>query len=125
MAHTKALVAYYHCTMRKKPLIQPNPSLRAPEQYRKALVANASSSTAIETGATVANLTVVRPLLTHDGKSPGFAGDGYLITDSSFGLVTSLRTPWAWSSSNVFCSHHLPTVLMSTLAHCGRTLHVT
>ena len=64
MAHTKALVAYYHCTMLKNQLIQTNPYLRAPEQYRKALAANASSSTAIETGATAANLTVVRPLLT-------------------------------------------------------------
>jgi len=48
----------------KNQLIQTNPYPRAPEQYRKALVANASSFTAIGTGTTVANLTVVRPLLT-------------------------------------------------------------
>lgn len=46
----------YHCTMHKKTLIQTNPYLRAPEQYRKALVTNVSSSTAIETGATVASI---------------------------------------------------------------------
>ena len=42
--------------MQKKSLIQSNPHLRAPEQYRKALVTNVSSSTAIETGATVASI---------------------------------------------------------------------
>ncbi|MBI5438679.1 MAG: hypothetical protein HY936_06985 [Nitrosomonadales bacterium] len=42
--------------MQKKTLIQTNPYLRAPEQYRKALVNNVSSSTAIETGATVASI---------------------------------------------------------------------
>ncbi|MBI5660315.1 MAG: hypothetical protein HZC43_12410 [Nitrosomonadales bacterium] len=42
--------------MRKKTLIQTNPYLRAPEQYRKALVTNVSSSTAIETGAAVASI---------------------------------------------------------------------
>lgn len=42
--------------MQKKTLIQTNPYLRAPEQYRKALVTNVSSSTAIETGATVASI---------------------------------------------------------------------
>ena len=49
-------VSCYHCTMQKKSLLQTNPYLRAPEQYRKALVTNVSSSTAIETGATVASI---------------------------------------------------------------------
>lgn len=42
--------------MQKESLIQTNPYLRALEQYRKALVTNVSSSTAIETGATVASI---------------------------------------------------------------------
>lgn len=42
--------------MSKKPLIATNPYLRAPEKYREALVANVSSSTAIETGAAVATV---------------------------------------------------------------------
>jgi hypothetical protein len=42
--------------MQKKSLIQSNPHLRTPEQYRKALVTNVSSSTAIETGASVASI---------------------------------------------------------------------
>ena len=52
----KASMNCYHRFMQKKSLIQSNPHLRAPEQYRKALVANVSSSTAIETGATVASI---------------------------------------------------------------------
>ena len=39
--------------MLKKPLIETNPYLRDPEKYRKALIANVSSSTAVETGASV------------------------------------------------------------------------
>jgi hypothetical protein len=42
--------------MLKKSLIQTNPYLRTPEQYRKILVTNVSSSTAIETGASVASI---------------------------------------------------------------------
>jgi len=42
--------------MQKKSLIQTNPYLRTPEQYRKMLVTNVSSSTAIETGASVASI---------------------------------------------------------------------
>jgi len=42
--------------MQKKTLIQTNPYLRAPEQYRKMLVTNVSTSTAIETGGTVASI---------------------------------------------------------------------
>lgn len=36
--------------MRKKPLIETNPFLKTPEKYRKALVTNIATSTAIETG---------------------------------------------------------------------------
>ncbi|MDO8412517.1 MAG: hypothetical protein Q7S51_01880 [Gallionellaceae bacterium] len=42
--------------MQKKSLIQTNPYLRTLEQYRKMLVINVSSSTAIETGAPVASI---------------------------------------------------------------------
>lgn len=42
--------------MQKKSLIQSNPYLREPEQYRKMLVANVSTSTAIETGATAGSI---------------------------------------------------------------------
>jgi hypothetical protein len=42
--------------MLKKPLIATNPYLRTPEKYREALVANVSSSTAIETGAAVESI---------------------------------------------------------------------
>lgn len=39
--------------MRKKPLIETNPYLKAPNKYRQALITNISSSTAIETGVPV------------------------------------------------------------------------
>jgi hypothetical protein len=52
--------------MLKKPLIETNPYLRDPEKYRKALITNVSSSTAVETGATVES--VVR-MLTAGGKT--------------------------------------------------------
>ncbi len=39
--------------MNKRPLIETNPYLKVPEKYRKALIVNVSSSTAIETGALV------------------------------------------------------------------------
>lgn len=39
--------------MKQKPLIKTNPYLRNPEKLRKLLVTNVSSSTAIETGASV------------------------------------------------------------------------
>jgi len=50
--------------MQKKSLIQTNPYLRAPEQYRKMLVTNVSSSTAIETGVSV---TTIANSLNHAG----------------------------------------------------------
>jgi len=43
----------YHDFMLKKTLIDTNPYLRDPEQFRKALITSVSSSTAIETGAPV------------------------------------------------------------------------
>lgn len=52
--------------MLKKPLIDTNPYLRDPEKYRKALITNVSSSTAVETGATVES---VARMLTEDGKT--------------------------------------------------------
>jgi len=56
--------------MQKKPLIQTNPYLRAPEQYRKALVTNVSSSTAIETGATVASIVKTLNPVSETVKTP-------------------------------------------------------
>jgi len=37
--------------MNKKALIETNPYLKEPEKYRRALITNVSTSTAIETGA--------------------------------------------------------------------------
>ena len=37
--------------MKNKPLIETNPYLKVPAKYRKALIANVASSTAVETGA--------------------------------------------------------------------------
>ena len=42
--------------MEQKPLIETNPYLRDPEKFRKALIASVASSTAIETGASVASI---------------------------------------------------------------------
>ncbi|MFZ2301779.1 MAG: hypothetical protein WAW10_07905 [Gallionella sp.] len=56
--------------MQKKTLIQTNPYLRAPEQYRKALVNNVSSSTAIETGATVASIAKTLSAESESIKTP-------------------------------------------------------
>ena len=39
--------------MEQKPLIETNPYLRDPDKFRKALITNVSSSTAVETGASV------------------------------------------------------------------------
>jgi hypothetical protein len=40
--------------MKQKPLIETNPYLRDPAKFRKALITSVASSTAIETGASVA-----------------------------------------------------------------------
>jgi hypothetical protein len=50
----------YDCIMRKKPLIETNPYLLAPEKFSKDLITSVSSSTAIETGAKVE--TIARTL---------------------------------------------------------------
>ena len=42
--------------MSKRPLIETNPYLKAPEKYRKALITNVSSSTAVETGDAVESI---------------------------------------------------------------------
>jgi len=43
--------------MQKKPLIETNPHLMITAQYRKALIANVASSTAIETGTSIESIT--------------------------------------------------------------------
>jgi hypothetical protein len=48
-----AVCLCYNSTMKQKPLIETNPYLRDPEKLRKLLITNVSSSTAIETGASV------------------------------------------------------------------------
>ncbi|MDP1682540.1 MAG: hypothetical protein Q8L39_12295 [Burkholderiales bacterium] len=42
--------------MKQKPLIETNPYLRDPEKFRKALIKSVASSTAIETGTSVASI---------------------------------------------------------------------
>jgi len=42
--------------MNKRPLIETNPYLRDPEQFRKALITNVATSTSVETGAPVASI---------------------------------------------------------------------
>ena len=42
--------------MKNKPLIDTNPHLKVPAKYRKALIANVASSTAVETGASVESI---------------------------------------------------------------------
>jgi hypothetical protein len=39
-----------------RPLLETNPYLRDPQKYQKALITNVSSSTAIETGASVESI---------------------------------------------------------------------
>ncbi len=62
--------------MNKKPLIETNPYLKVPEKYRKALIVNVSSSTAIETGApveSIARTLTVRQEAKRVKKPQGFA----------------------------------------------------
>ena len=42
--------------MQEKPLIETNPYLRDPEQFRKALIMSVASSTAVETGEPVESI---------------------------------------------------------------------
>ncbi|THJ08685.1 MAG: hypothetical protein CAF43_014420 [Nitrospira sp. CG24C] len=62
--------------MKNKPLIETNPHLKVPGNYRKALIASVASSTAIETGASIDSIARVlaksrktRPIK----KTPGSA----------------------------------------------------
>ncbi len=59
--------------MNKKPLIETNPHLKAPAQYRKALIANVASSTAIETGASVESIARI---LAEPRKTPALKKTG-------------------------------------------------
>ncbi|MGH7209581.1 MAG: hypothetical protein ACREIL_09385 [Nitrospiraceae bacterium] len=43
--------------MSNRPLIETNPHLKVPEKYRKALITNVSSSTAVETGTPVESIS--------------------------------------------------------------------
>lgn len=52
----EAFIYWYDHLMLLKPLIETNPYLRDPEKFRKALITSVASSTAIETGATVASI---------------------------------------------------------------------
>lgn len=54
--------------MEQKPLIETNPYLRDPEKFRKALITNVSSSTAVETGAPVES--IARTLVEGDKSQP-------------------------------------------------------
>jgi hypothetical protein len=63
------LTCCYHYHVMKKPLIKTNPHLRVPAKYRKALITNVSSSTAVETGASVKS---VERTLTRNGKTGQF-----------------------------------------------------
>jgi hypothetical protein len=67
MAET--LTCCYHYNMMRKPLIKTNPHLRVPAKYRKALITNVSSSTAVETGASVKS---VERTLTRNGNTGQF-----------------------------------------------------
>ena len=50
----------------------------------------------------------------------------YSIGESNSGAVTNCRTPCDFASLNTFpCSAQRCSELMSSLAHCGRTFHVT
>jgi hypothetical protein len=42
--------------MKNKPLVETNPHLKIPAKYRKALIANVASSTAVETGTSVESI---------------------------------------------------------------------
>lgn len=48
--------------MLKKPLIETNPYLKDPARYRRDLITNVSSSTAVETGRPIAEIVKSLPL---------------------------------------------------------------
>ncbi len=66
------LAVCYNLPMGQKPLIETNPYLRDPEKFRKALVTNVSSSTSVETGASVESIarTLIEGNLPHTLKKP-------------------------------------------------------
>lgn len=68
------LAVCYNSPMKQKPLIETNPYLRDPEQFRKALITSVASSTAVETGAPVA--TIVRMLEESEETKPLTATQG-------------------------------------------------
>ena len=51
----------YDCTMSKRPLIETNPYLKDPARYCRDLITSVASSTAIETGARVADIAKTLP----------------------------------------------------------------
>lgn len=51
------LLPRYNFKMKQKPLIDTSRYIRDPEKFRKALIRSVASSTAIETGETVASIT--------------------------------------------------------------------
>jgi hypothetical protein len=60
--------------MKNKPLIETNPHLKVPAKYRKTLIANVASSTAVETGASVESIARIlaeqdKPLLIKKKKN--------------------------------------------------------
>ena len=61
--------------MKNKSLIQTNPHLKNLAKYRKALIANVASSTAVETGASIESIARIlakpskRPALKKTGRS--------------------------------------------------------
>ncbi|MDN5941080.1 MAG: hypothetical protein L0H94_04265 [Nitrospira sp.] len=54
--------------MKNKPLIETNQHIKVPAKYRKALIANVASSTAVETGASVES--IARILAEQNKPSP-------------------------------------------------------
>ncbi|MBH0200328.1 MAG: hypothetical protein HP497_13075 [Nitrospira sp.] len=60
--------------MPKKPLIETNPHLAITARYRRALVANVASSTAIETGTSVESIA---RLLTEPQAKPALKKTGH------------------------------------------------
>ena len=64
----------YNLPMKRRPLSETNPYLRDPEQRRKALIMSVASSTAIETGASVAS--IVRMLEESEEEKPSTTTQG-------------------------------------------------
>lgn len=60
----------YNVPMKQKPLSGTNPYLRDPAKLRKALIKSVASSTAIETGASVARMLEENALSTRPKQAP-------------------------------------------------------